>query len=52
MRISTRVTSALVDGAPQLARSAVAALLDTARTQAPVVGTATLLLGTTVAASW
>lgn len=41
-----------VDGAPQMAGAAVSALLDTARAQAPVVGTATLLLGTTVAAWW
>lgn len=41
-----------VDGAPQMARTAVSALLDTARDQAPVVGTATLLLGTTLAAWW
>lgn len=41
-----------LDGAPEMARSAVTALLDTARAQAPVVGTATLLLGTTVAAWW
>ena len=41
-----------LDDAPQVVRTAVAALLDTARAQAPVVGTATLLLGTTVAAWW
>jgi hypothetical protein len=41
-----------VDGAPQMARSAVSALLGSARAQAPVVGTATLLLGTTLAAWW
>jgi len=41
-----------LDVAPQLARSAVSALLDVARAQAPSVGTAALLLGTTVAAWW
>lgn len=41
-----------VDAAPQMARAAVGALLDTARAQAPVMGTATLLLVTALGAWW